>query len=90
MPLQESECSINVRISGEANQWSYIVVQWEEPCLEQKAKLRYGIRIEWLCRNRKLRVDGHRFSTAKVGAVTMRINLILMTLKGAAMCIINV
>jgi hypothetical protein len=44
-------------------------------------------RIEWLCRDRKLSVDGHRFSTAKVGAVTMRINLILKTLKRATMCI---
>jgi len=44
-------------------------------------------RIEWLCRDRKLSVDGHRFSTAKVGAATMRINLILTILKRANMCI---
>jgi len=43
VPLQESECPINVGITGAANQWSGIAVQWEEPCLEQKAKLRYGI-----------------------------------------------
>jgi hypothetical protein len=43
MPLQESECSIKVGITGATNQWSGISVQWEEPCLEQKAKLRYGI-----------------------------------------------
>jgi len=43
MPLQESECSINVGITGAANQWSGTAVQWVEPCLEQKAKLRYRI-----------------------------------------------
>jgi len=34
-------------------------------------------------------VDGRRFSTAKVGVATMRINLILMTFKRATMCIIK-
>jgi len=43
MSLQESECSINAGVTGAANQLRGIAVQWEEPCLEQKAKLRYGI-----------------------------------------------
>jgi hypothetical protein len=43
MPLQESECSTNVGMIGAANQWSGIAVQWEQPCFEQKVKLRYGI-----------------------------------------------
>jgi hypothetical protein len=34
-------------------------------------------------------VDGHRFSTAKVGAVAMRFNLTLKTLKRAIMCVIK-
>ena len=34
-------------------------------------------------------MDGHGFSTAKVGAVGMKINLTLKTLKRPIMCIIK-
>ena len=34
-------------------------------------------------------MDGHRLSTAKVDAATMRINLILMTFRRATMCTIK-
>jgi hypothetical protein len=43
MSLLEYEYSINAGMTGAANQWSGIAMQWEEPCLEQKPKLRYGI-----------------------------------------------
>lgn len=46
-------------------------------------------KIEWLCRDWNIIVDGHRFGTAKVDEVVMRINLILKTLKRATIFIIK-